>query len=88
MSPRPGDAYQDTQPAEELDNNKLAVIYYETQEQYKHNTLVTGGKLMEPGLGTNPRSSGERCRQRVPTRSQMTPDTGCRERKGKSEVGK
>jgi hypothetical protein len=58
MSPRPGDASQDTQPEEELDNNKLAIIYYETQVQYKHNTLVTGGKLMEPGLGTNPRSSG------------------------------
>jgi hypothetical protein len=25
--------------------------------------MVTGGKLMEPGLGTNPRSSGKRCRQ-------------------------
>ncbi len=69
--------------AEELDNNKLAIIYYETQVQYKHNTLATGGKLMEPGLGTNPRF-----RQRVPTRSQTTPDTGCCERRGKSEVGK
>jgi hypothetical protein len=29
MSPRPGEASQDTQPAERKDNNKLAVIYYE-----------------------------------------------------------
>jgi hypothetical protein len=38
---------------------------------------------MEPGLGTNPRSSGERCQWRVPTRSRTTPDAGCRERRGK-----
>jgi hypothetical protein len=29
MSPRPGDASQDTQPVEKFDNNTLAVIYYE-----------------------------------------------------------
>jgi hypothetical protein len=76
MSPRPGDVSQDTQPAEKLDNNKLAVIYYENTNIITHNTLATGGKLMEPGLGTNPRSSGKRCRQGVPTRSRTTPDTG------------
>jgi hypothetical protein len=29
--PQAGDAYRDTQPAEEMDNNKLATIYYDTQ---------------------------------------------------------
>ncbi len=38
--------------------------------------MANEGKLMEPGLGTNPRSSGERCRLRVATRSRTTPDAG------------
>jgi hypothetical protein len=50
--------------------------------------MATEGKLMEPGLGTNPRSSGERCRRRVPTRSWTTPDAGCRERRGKERSRK
>jgi hypothetical protein len=44
---------------------------------------------MEPGLETNPRSSGEWCRPRVPTRSRTTPDAGlprAKRKRVKSEV--
>jgi hypothetical protein len=55
------------------DNNYLL-----HKHKHKHtiNTVATEGKLMEPGLGTNPRSSGERCRLREPTRSWTTLDAG------------
>ncbi len=71
-----------------MDNNKLATVYYKHKHKQKHNTMATEGKLMEPGLGTNPRSSGERSRRRVPTRSRTTPDTGCREQRGKERSRK
>ena len=89
MSPRPVKASQDIQPAEKkrtIINQQL--FYYEYNLQHTHNTLVTGGKLMEPGLGTNPRSSGngvgKGCRP-APGRPRIQ---GAVSEEGKSEVGK
>ncbi len=42
-----------------MDSNTIATIYYKsTSISIQYNTMATEGKLMEPGLGTNPRPSG------------------------------
>ncbi len=90
IEPQAGDAYRNTQPAEIRQRYDSSYLL----NRHKHKptikySIATEGKLMEPGLGTNPRSSGERCWLGEPTRSRTTRDAGlpwAKRKRAKSEV--